>query len=278
MPPIWWFLCCQCAILTRSHLNTPPDAELQTESRLSDWFKRFGLFLFLVVGLVLVLALDLTRFLTYDSLQRNHAFLQHWVGAHPWGAMAIYVGVYIVVISLSLPGGAFMTTVGGYLFGIVAGTLLAAGSATIGAVIVFIAARKASRNFIQRRTGRILRRIEAGFKRDMLSYMIFLRVVPVFPFLAINLALAFLGAPLKLYTLTTFFGIIPGSAIYAGVGNGLGELLDAGKTPSAGMLLEPAIYVPILLLALLSLLPIGYRLWRGRRAKRKKQETQNHAT
>lgn len=218
----------------------------------------------IVAGLATVWWLGLHQYISFETLQRHHEQLNAWVASNvPWAAL-VYAVLYVLLVALSLPGGALMTIAGGYLFGIVFGTLLAAASASIGATIIFIAARNASREFIRKRAGKTIRRIESGFRENMVSYMIFLRLVPVFPFFAINLAMAFLGVPLRLYVLTTFFGILPGSAVYASVGNGMGALLDIGRKPDTGIIFEPEILLPIIALALLSLGPVFYRKYRQR--------------
>ena len=101
--------------------------------------------------------------------------------------------------------------------------------------------------------------MEAGFKENALSYLLVLRLVPLFPFWLVNLVPAFLGVALGTYVLGTFLGIIPGSLVFASVGNGLGAVFDAGKTPDLGIIFEPAILGPILALSLLALVPIGYK-------------------
>lgn len=229
------------------------------------WLQRYGLLVIVIAGLAVVWWMGLHQYVSFETLHKHHEQLNAWVLSNVWWAALVYCAAYVALVGLSLPGGVLMTLAGGYLFGLVYGTLLAATGATVGATIIFIAARNASQAFIRRRAGRIIRRIEAGFRENMLSYMIFLRVVPVFPFFAINLAMAFLGVPLRLYVLTTFFGILPGSAVYAGVGNGMGHLLDVGRQPDTGIIFEPQILIPILALIILSLAPVAYRQYRKRK-------------
>ena len=111
----------------------------------------------------------------------------------------------------------------------------------------------------------MVRRMEEGFRRNALSYLLVLRLVPLFPFWMVNLVPAFLGVNLRTYLIGTFLGIIPGGFVYASVGNGLGAVFDAGGTPDLGIIFEPEILIPIIGLALLSLLPIAYRMVRKAR-------------
>ena len=124
---------------------------------------------------------------------------------------------------------------------------------------VFLAARTAFGDLLRQKAGNRLKKLEAGFRENALSYMFVLRLVPLFPFWLVNLAPALFGVKLRTYIIATFFGIMPGGLVYAGVGNGLGAVLDAGKTPDLGIIFEPAILLPILGLAALSLIPVIYR-------------------
>jgi uncharacterized membrane protein YdjX (TVP38/TMEM64 family) len=106
--------------------------------------------------------------------------------------------------------------------------------------------------------------MEAGFRANALSYMLFLRLVPAFPFFLVNLVPAFLGVSLKVFVIATAVGIVPATFIYASVGSSLGALLDAGSTPDLGLILEPRFLLPIVGLALLALVPVVYKRWRSR--------------
>ena len=99
---------------------------------------------------------------------------------------------------------------------------------------------------------------------NAVSYLLFLRLVPLFPFWLINIAAAFFGVSARVFVLTTFFGILPGSFVYVLLGNGLGFLFDQGKTPNMNIIFRPSILVPILGLAILSLIPIIYKRIKAR--------------
>jgi uncharacterized membrane protein YdjX (TVP38/TMEM64 family) len=101
--------------------------------------------------------------------------------------------------------------------------------------------------------------MEEGFREDALSYLLVLRLVPLFPFFLVNLVPAVLGVPLRTYALGTFFGIIPGTFVYCLVGNGLGAIIDKGGEPDIGKIFEPEILSALIGLALLSLIPVVYK-------------------
>jgi uncharacterized membrane protein YdjX (TVP38/TMEM64 family) len=137
-------------------------------------------------------------------------------------------------------------------------------AATIGASLVFLAARTALGDSLRRRAGPWLRRMEDGFRENALHYLLFLRLVPILPFWLVNLVPAFLGVPFRIYLTATFFGIIPGGLVYASVGNGLGAVFDAGATPDLGIIFKPAIILPLAGLAILAILPVAYKKIKAR--------------
>ena len=153
------------------------------------------------------------------------------------------------------------TIVGGFLFGPLLGAGLALLSATAGALLTFLLARRGLGGLVQR-AGPFVRRLEAGFRRNSLSYMIVLRLVPVIPFAAVNMVCALLDAPLRIFALATFLGIIPSSLIYASIGDTLGSIAGGQVVLDPRMLLEWRFLLPLCGLALLALAPVAYRFVR----------------
>jgi uncharacterized membrane protein YdjX (TVP38/TMEM64 family) len=185
------------------------------------------------------------------------------------GALAplAFIAVYAVAVATSVPGGAVLTIAGGFLFGTVLGTVYAVIGATIGAIAVFLAARTALGEPLRARAGPWLRKMEDGFRDNAVSYMLVLRLVPLFPFWLVNLVPAFLGVSFASYAATTLIGIIPGTVVYASVGNGLGAVVDAGRMPDVNLLTDPEILLPLLALSLLSLVPVVYKWAKARRER-----------
>jgi uncharacterized membrane protein YdjX (TVP38/TMEM64 family) len=220
-----------------------------------------------LVGLVVVAAAvyasGLHRELSLAGLQRNRQALQDLVASYPLLAPLAFVALYATATALSLPGALFLTLTGGFLFGTWLGGLLSVLGATTGACAVFLIARSSLGAALRERAGSWLQRLEAGFRRDAFSYLLVLRLVPLFPFWLVNLVPALLGIPLATFALATFLGIIPGGLVYAGVGNGLGAVLDRGQEPDLGLILEPQVLLPLLGLAVLALLPALYRRWKA---------------
>jgi uncharacterized membrane protein YdjX (TVP38/TMEM64 family) len=148
--------------------------------------------------------------------------------------------------------------VGGFLFGTWTGAGLSVVAATLGSIAVFLAARYAFRDLFRARAGATLARLEEGFRHNDFSYLLFLRLVPVFPFWLINIVPALLGMQLRRYALATLLGIVPASIVYASVGAGLGAVLKRGEQPNLGIIFEWHILLPLLGLAALALLPVVF--------------------
>lgn len=208
---------------------------------------------------VLVFTLGLDRYLSFDALAENRARLLVWTADNGGLAIALYVLVYIGVVALSLPGGVVATLTGGFLFGTLVGGIATVFAATIGACLLFLIARTALGEPLRAKAGPALRKLEAGFRDNALSYLLVLRLVPLFPFFLVNLAPAFLGVSLRTYAIGTFFGIMPGTFVFASVGAGMGAVLDQGGRPDLGIIFAPEVLLPLLGLAALALVPVVYR-------------------
>jgi uncharacterized membrane protein YdjX (TVP38/TMEM64 family) len=234
-------------------------AEPTKATRAGALMKRAWPLLAIAAGLALVFSLGLHRYLSFAVLRDNRADLVAWVAAMGPLAVLAFIAAYIVVVTLSLPGGAVMTIAGGFLFGAVWGSLWVVIGATIGASLLFLAARTSLGEPLRARAGPALARMAEGFRANAFSYLLFLRLVPAFPFFLVNLAPAFLGVPLGTYVLATFLGIVPATFVFASVGAGLGSVFDAGGDFTPVGILTPQVLLALGGLALLSLLPIALK-------------------
>lgn len=221
----------------------------------------------LLVGLAAVYGAGLHRYLSFEALRDHREELVDWVADDRLVAALAFIGLYVLVVALSLPGGALLTIVGGFLFGTVVGALFALIGATVGAAVVFLAARTAFREVLRARAAPFLARMEVGFRANAFNYLVVLRLVPLFPFWLVNLVPAFLGVGLRTFILATVVGIIPGTFVYASFGNGLGALIDMGMSPDLSAIFKPAILIPLIGLALLALLPVAYKTIKARRSE-----------
>jgi uncharacterized membrane protein YdjX (TVP38/TMEM64 family) len=222
----------------------------------------------LLLGLALFLLFGLERYFSFEMLSRNHAQLTAWVAANNVLAVVLFVLAYALVVAFSLPIAIIITPLGGFLFGIWMGATLSVVGATLGSVAVFLAARSAFYDLFHARAGALLVRFEEGFRRDAFSYLLFLRLVPVFPFWLVNIVPALLGMRLGPYTLATLIGIVPAAIVYASVGASFGLLFDQGDKPDLAIIFEWRFLLPLVGLGVLALMPVLYARLRERKTAR----------
>lgn len=212
------------------------------------------LVLAIVGGIVVAFfALGGQEYLTLDAVKANRDALLEFAEAHFVAALAIAFLVYAGTVALSLPGALVLSLAMGFVFGRWVGTVLVVTAATVGATLVFLAARYLFADAARRRMGPLGAKISAGFTANALNYLLFLRLVPLFPFFLVNLAPAFTGIRLRTYVLGTLLGIIPGSFVYVNLGQALGRI------DSLAGLLAPEALGAFVLLGALALLPVIFR-------------------
>lgn len=228
--------------------------------------RRFGPLVGLVAVVAGAFALGLDDYVSFETLRANSERLQSFVADSFLIAALAYMGVYAVVVAASLPGGAVLTMTGGFLFGVFAGTAFAVVGATIGATGVFLIARTALGDALREKAGGAIARMAEGFRKDAFNYLLFLRLVPVFPFFVVNLAPAFLGVKLSTYVVATLVGIIPGAFVFASVGAGFESVIAQGGELSASGVLTPEVITALVGLAVLALIPVVVRRVRERKA------------
>jgi uncharacterized membrane protein YdjX (TVP38/TMEM64 family) len=207
----------------------------------------------LVIGVAMFFYFDLGRYLTLDTLKTNRDRLLAFTEAHYAAAVGIFIVSYSVVTGLSLPGAVIMTLAGGFLFGSFLGTLYVNLGATSGATIAFLTARYLLRDWVERKFGSKLEPIQEGFAKDAFSYLMTLRLIPLFPFFLINMVAGLTRVSAGTYIAATALGIIPGSFVYAYAGRQLGTLNSLKDIASPNVLLA------FTLLGLLALAPIVYK-------------------
>jgi uncharacterized membrane protein YdjX (TVP38/TMEM64 family) len=196
-----------------------------------------------------------------DTLRAHHGAMLAWVGTNRFFASVVYASTYVVVVAFSIPGATILTLAGGFLFGATFGALLAAVGATVGAATVFLFAQFLFGRGVADRLAARYPSLVDGIRENSWSYLLVLRLVPLFPFALVNLAPAFIGVRLSTYVITTFFGILPGTVIYALFGSGLGSVLEKGGSISLGSIVSPPIMLGLIGLGMLSLAAIPIRKW-----------------
>jgi len=202
----------------------------------------------------------------WDSLAAHQYTLVQGVRTHPVEAAALYILVYVVAAALSLPNASALTVAGGLLFGTVLGSALTVLGATIGASVLVLAARSALGNIVTKSGGRFVEQVRDRLRQDGFSYLLALRLLPVVPFWAVNLAAAVCGMKLRTFAPSTFLGIIPASVMLSSIGASFGGILGAGHMPDLSVLFTPRFILPLLGLAVLALLPVLLRRRSGAHA------------
>lgn len=245
------------------HSNDHTDKGQTKTARTSLWRKLLPVSI-LIAGLVLAWASGVLDYLSFDTLRENRDILQAFVANNPVSSIAVFMVTYAIAVALSLPVGSLLTILGGFLFGTGFGTTYVVIAATIGATVVYLAARYAFYDLMHAKAGNAIRKMETGFAENAFSYLMVLRLVPLFPFWLVNLVPALLGVKFRSFVMGTAIGIIPGTFVYVSIGDGLGALFDQGKTPDLGIIFEPRILTPIIGLAILALIPVIYKKFRNR--------------
>lgn len=213
----------------------------------------------LLLGLGSFFYFDLESYFSLEALQENRDDLRAYTNANYTLAVGIFVAVYILQTTFSLPGGAIMTITGGFLFGSVFGTFFVAVGATIGATIAFFAARYVFRDWIENKFGARIAPIQSGFAKNAFNYLLTLRLIPLFPFFLVNLVSGLTRMNVGTYVIGTGIGILPGSFVFAFAGQQLGSINSLREIAS------PQVLLAFTLLGLLALLPIVYQKFVARK-------------
>ena len=221
----------------------------------SKWI-RIGILAVFAAAIIAFFAFGGQKYLTLDTIKSNRDALLAATRDHYALAIVVAFLVYALAVACSLPGATVLTLTCGFLFGRWVGTVVVIGAATLGATLVFLAARYLFADWARSRMGDIGRRINDGFRENAFSYMLFLRLVPAFPFFLINLAPALTSIPLSTYVLATAIGIIPGSFVIANLGETLGTI------DSLSGLLSKETLIAFALLGVLALVPIAIKRFR----------------
>jgi len=247
---------------------------------MSAQLKRWMPLLLLVAAGVLVYAMGWHSYLSLAFIAENRDGLKAFVADAYIVAIISFAVIYAVTTALSLPSGVILTILGGFLFGEIAGGLAVVIGATIGATAIFLIAQTSVGEPLARRAGPWLDKLRTGFRENEMSYLLFLRLVPAFPFWLVNLAPALLGVSLRTYVIGTFFGIIPGTFAFAFLGSGLDSIIEAQQasyddclasgasdcalTLDPGALITTELLLAFALLGFVSLLPAIIKKVRGK--------------
>lgn len=249
----------QCADGPQPQIETHdpiPPLRQDTPSSTSAKMHRSGkVILALVIGLAIgaFFYFDLGRFLSLDALKDNRDHLLAFTDANYVAAVGVFIAAYAIVTGLSLPGAIILTLAGGFTFGAVQGTVFVNLGATTGATFAFFTARYVLRDTVEQKFGTSLRPFQEGFAKNAFSYLLTLRLIPLFPFFVVNLVSGLTRVRAGTYIGATALGIIPGSFVYAYAGRQLGTINSLKEIAS------PNVIGAFVLLGLLALIPVVYK-------------------
>lgn len=244
--------------------NTSPAGDTAA-GKSNNLMLRLGIAVVVLGGLIgLGYAFGLQEYLNLETLDG----FRSWIEDNTFVAALIFVAVYAGLVAISFPGATLLTIGGGYLFGQWVGTVSVVIAATIGATIIFSLAKWVFKDAFSKQAGSgLISKMEQGFRESELNYMFLLRLVPAFPFAAVNIAAGVLNVKLRNYLIGTFFGIMPGSFVYVSIGNAIQA--GAATIEETGLLsvfTQPQVYIPFIGLALLGALPIVLKKFGGKAA------------
>lgn len=229
------------------------------------WLKYLPILLIVLVAAIGFFTLR--DHLGFEALRDNREALIAFRDAHFALTVLGFITAYVLIVGFSLPGASFATLTGGFLFGTALGLLINVTGATLGAIVIFSAARMGLGDMLRARMDAsegMLRKITSGIDNNQWSMLFFMRLVPAVPFFVANLVPAFLNVSLFRFAVSTFLGIIPGTLVFTSIGAGLGAVFARGETPDLGVIFEPHILLPILGLCALSLVPVVVKAVSGK--------------
>lgn len=192
----------------------------------------------IVAAIILFKALGLGQYLTLDYLKASQERFAQLYADNSFAVIAVYMAVYIVVTALSLPGAAVMTLAGGAMFGFWVGLVVVSFASTIGATLACFVARFLLRDWVQNKFGEKLSAINTGIEREGGFYLFSLRLVPIFPFFVINLAMGLTSMNLFTFYWISQIGMLPGTMVYVNAGKELGRIESLSGILSPGLLIS----------------------------------------
>ncbi len=238
-------------------MSRPEDNNVADRPAPPRWIKPLIASVF-IGGLVAFFVLGGDEWLSLEALKSHRDALLSYTEQHYWSVLVAALVGYTIAVALSIPGAVILSLALGLMFGRWMGTALILIAATLGATLVFLAARYLFAAAARRRLGARAQKIIAGFHDDAFHYLLFLRLVPLFPFWLVNLVPAFTPISTRVYVAATAIGILPGSFVFANLGQSLGRIDSAGELVSSETLAAFA------LLGVFALMPVAIRKWRAK--------------
>ncbi len=247
---------------------TEDTAQNDKPAKITPKWKRFAPLAVVLGGLGVGYAMGWQQYFTLEFLSAQREALVSFVETNYALSLIGFGVLYTLAVAFSFPAASILTIFAGFLFGWLVGGITVAFAATIGAALLFLAARSAFGDFLKEKVGGRVKSLADGFERDAFSYLLVLRLAPVFPFFVMNIAPALFKVPLRTYVAATFLGILPGTFAYAYLGQGVESVLiaaqKAGTEPSVGDLVTTEITLAFAALAFVAVMPTIIKKLRNR--------------
>lgn len=229
------------------------------------FIRKYALPVTLVSGLILFFATGTHKLVSWEVISNNYNMLKQFANDRVLLSYAIFLLLYVIIVAFSLPIALPLTLTGGALLGWPAGIIIIF-AATMGAGIVFMAARTVFSDVLRDKAGPFITRLESGFNENAFNYLLALRLIPAAPFWVVNIMPGLTKMKLSSFLLATFIGIIPGTMVFVSVGRGFDTILASGQTPDLSVLSSPSILIALGGLGALALMPVIYkRITRSRK-------------
>ncbi len=229
-----------------------------TETKIQN-IKRWLPLIIIAALMAIAFATGVHEKLNIETLQEHKGELLSNVAEHPFLSSLAFIAAYVASVALSLPIATVLTLAGGFLFGKWLGTLYVVSAATLGAAIIFLIAKTSLGETLREKAGSLYQRIEGNMKDNAAGYLLFMRLVPIFPFFLVNIVPALFNVRLRTFVITTFLGIIPGSFVFVNLGKQLGEIENLKDLVSGETLLAFA------LLGCFALIPTLYKQFKNKK-------------
>ncbi|ADE39566.1 TVP38/TMEM64 family protein [Candidatus Puniceispirillum marinum] len=234
------------------------------------FIRKYALPVTLVSGLILFFVTGTHKLVSWETISNNYSLLKQFANDQVLTSYAMFLLLYVIVVAFSLPIALPLTLTGGALLGWPAGIVIIF-AATMGAGIVFMAARTVFSDVLRDKAGPFIARLESGFNENAFNYLLALRLIPAAPFWVVNIIPGLTKMKLSSFLLATFIGIIPGTMVFVSVGRGFDTILASGQTPDLSVLSSPSILIALGGLGALALMPVIYkRVTQSRKASETK--------
>lgn len=217
---------------------------------------RFIPLLIIVVLMALFYALGVNDYFSWEVFKEHRASIKRFVNSYPVTSPLIYSAIYALIAALSIPVAFLLSMIGGFLFPQPLSTFCVVVGATCGASILFLVAKTALHDFLKKKFATLIDKMRSGFQRNAISYMLLLRVLPIFPFWLVNIAPVFFKVTFTTFVWTTFVGIIPGAFVYTQAGRGIDAIFEGEGSISFWDLLNREMVIGLIGIIILAIIPM----------------------